>query len=168
MASEAPFRLSGKTFYCTVVAIESSVGPEGGPSGLERLLWEQEAAGSSPAAPTNLRRRLSAVAAAKVGYYFTSDRVLLLRLASHPSYTSCMWHYVYILQNEKRCNYVGLTDNVEDRLIRHNRGEISSTSKYGPWNIIHFSAFVTREKAAAYEKYLKSGSGRTFRQRHLI
>jgi hypothetical protein len=34
--------------------------------------------------------------------------------------------------------------------------------------ICHFVAFESREKAAEYEKYLKSGSGRTFRQRHLV
>src|SRR3989344_9430761 len=79
-----------------------------------------------------------------------------------------MWHYVYILQNERGRHYIGLTDNIDDRLSRHNRGEIPSTNKYKPWKIIHFATFLTREKAAAYEKYLKSGSGTTFRQRHLI
>ncbi|HBH20305.1 MAG TPA: hypothetical protein DEB30_00890 [Candidatus Peribacter riflensis] len=78
-----------------------------------------------------------------------------------------MWHYVYILQNERGKQYVGLTDNVEDRLGRHNRGEIQSTAKYRPWSVIHFAAFPSRDKAAIYEKYLKSGSGTTFRQKHL-
>jgi len=79
-----------------------------------------------------------------------------------------MWHYVYILQNERGYKYVGLTDDIDDRLARHNREEIPSTSKYRPWKMIHFSAFEMRKKAAEYEKYLKSGSGRTFTQRHLI
>ncbi|MDD5055126.1 MAG: GIY-YIG nuclease family protein [Candidatus Peribacteraceae bacterium] len=79
-----------------------------------------------------------------------------------------MWHFVYILQNEHGRQYVGLTDDVEDRLARHNRGEVPSTAKYTPWSLLHFSAFRSREKAAAYERYLKSGSGTTFRQRHLM
>ncbi|MFH1444551.1 MAG: GIY-YIG nuclease family protein [Candidatus Peregrinibacteria bacterium] len=79
-----------------------------------------------------------------------------------------MWHYIYILQNERGQQYVGLTDDVDDRLARHNRGEIPSTAKIRPWTLLHFAAFPTREKAAAYEKYLKSGSGTTFRQRHLV
>ena len=78
-----------------------------------------------------------------------------------------MWQYVYLLQNERGRQYVGLTDDVDDRLARHNRGEISSTAKYMPWTVIHYAAFATREKAAAYEKYLKSGSGTSFRHRHL-
>lgn len=78
-----------------------------------------------------------------------------------------MWHYVYILQNEKGRFYVGLTDDIVDRLSRHNRGEINSTTKYKPWKICHFSAFESRKKAAEYEQYLKSGSGREFRRRHL-
>ena len=79
-----------------------------------------------------------------------------------------MWHYVYILQNERGYHYVGLTNDIDDRLMRHNRGEIPSTAKYKPWKIRHFAAFDSREKAAKYERYLKSGSGRTFRQRHLL
>lgn len=79
-----------------------------------------------------------------------------------------MWHHVYILQNKQGRQYIGLTADVVDRLARHNRKEISSTAKYGPWEIIHFAAFPNREKAAAYEKYLKSGSGTEFRRRHLV
>ena len=79
-----------------------------------------------------------------------------------------MWRYVYILQNALGRQYVGLTDDVEDRLARHNRDEVPSTAKYTPWNLIHFSVFRSRENAATYERYLKPGSGTTFRQRHLV
>ena len=78
-----------------------------------------------------------------------------------------MWHFVYILRNDKGYQYVGLTDNVEKRLIRHNQGSVPSTANYKPWKIVNFTAFPTREQAAAYEKYLKSGSGTMFRYRHL-
>jgi putative endonuclease len=78
-----------------------------------------------------------------------------------------MWHYVYILKNERGYQYVGLTDNLEKRLVKHNEGAVSSTSKYRPWTIVHFTAFPTREQAAQFEKYLKSGSGTIFRYRHL-
>ena len=82
-------------------------------------------------------------------------------------YTLCMWHYTYVLENQKGYQYIGLTDDLDDRLMRHNRGEISSTAKYRPWQIINFTAFPTREQASAYERYLKSGSGTTFRHKHL-
>ncbi|MBI3331785.1 GIY-YIG nuclease family protein [Candidatus Peregrinibacteria bacterium] len=79
-----------------------------------------------------------------------------------------MWHFVYILRNKDGKNYVGLTDDIDDRLARHNRGEISSTAKFAPWEMAHFAAFKTRKKAAIYEKYLKSGSGTAFRNKHLV
>ena len=79
-----------------------------------------------------------------------------------------MWHYTYIIENPKGYQYVGITDDLDDRLERHNRGEIPSTAKYRPWQLMNFTAFPIREQAAAYEKYLKSGSGTTFRQRHLV
>ena len=79
-----------------------------------------------------------------------------------------MWHYTYILENKKGYQYVGLTDDLNDRLERHNRGEIPSTAKYKPWKIVNFNAFPTRKQAAHFEKYLKSGSGTMFRYRHLV
>ena len=78
-----------------------------------------------------------------------------------------MWHYVYILRNERGYQYVGLTEDVEQRLIKHNQGTIPSTAKYKPWKVVNFTAFPTREQAAQFEKYLKSGSGTMFRFRHL-
>jgi predicted GIY-YIG superfamily endonuclease len=77
-------------------------------------------------------------------------------------------HYVYILKNERGKKYVGCTDDLKDRLIRHNRGEVPSTAKLVPWYIAHYSAFLDKKRAYDYEKYLKSGSGRSFVERHLI
>ncbi len=78
-----------------------------------------------------------------------------------------MWHFTYIIENPRGYQYVGITDDLDDRVERHNRGEIKSTAKYKPWKIVNFTAFPTRKQAAEYEKYLKSGSGTTFRYRHL-
>ena len=63
--------------------------------------------------------------------------------------------------------YIGLADDLNDRIGRHNRGEISSTAKYRPWKLINFTAFPTRKQAADYEQYLKSGSGTVFRHKRL-
>ena len=79
-----------------------------------------------------------------------------------------MWHYVYVLQNERGYQYVGLADDLKQRIDAHNRGEMPSTAKYKPWKIVNFTAFPAREQAAAYERYLKSGSGTTFRHKHLV
>ena len=79
-----------------------------------------------------------------------------------------MFHYVYLLTSEldPDRHYVGLTDNLETRLAAHNSGKVTHTSKYKPWRIEATIAFRDRPKAAAFEKYLKSGSGREFARRH--
>ena len=70
--------------------------------------------------------------------------------------------YVYILQSESNPMrfYVGLTDNLKDRLRRHNAGEVSHTAKLKPWRTKTAIAFADRERAAAFEQYLKLWSGR--------
>lgn len=77
--------------------------------------------------------------------------------------------YVYILNSllvQDRM-YVGYTQNLENRLKEHNAGECAHSSKYKPWAVMTYIAFDTKEKAIAFEKYLKSGSGRSFAKRHL-
>jgi len=78
------------------------------------------------------------------------------------------YSYVYQLVSED-CpdrHYVGLTDDVKDRLRRHNAGEVAHTAKYRPWRIQVAIAFTNRNKASDFEQYLKSHSGRAFAKRH--
>jgi putative endonuclease len=77
--------------------------------------------------------------------------------------------YVYILLSEQDATrrYTGLTDNLEARLKSHNQGNNPHTSKYRPWQIETAIAFRSREKATAFEKYLKSHSGRAFAKKRL-
>jgi len=51
-------------------------------------------------------------------------------------------------------------------VAKHNRGEVGHTAKFMPWRIETAVAFLSRDKAAAFELYLKSGSGRAFARRH--
>ncbi len=76
--------------------------------------------------------------------------------------------YVYVLQSLKEEGrfYVGLADDLRERLGRHNAGEILHTAKFRPWAIKNAVAFRERDRAAAFERYLKSGSGRAFAKRH--
>ena len=78
------------------------------------------------------------------------------------------FHYVYILvsESDETRHYTGLTENMEARLKTHNAGQVSHTAKYRPWRIEIATAFHSREKAAAFEKYLKSHSGRAFATKH--
>lgn len=77
--------------------------------------------------------------------------------------------YVYILESlsEPGRYYTGLTTDLRDRLQRHNAGEVQHTSKYGPWRVNTYIAFSDDGRAAAFEQYLKSGSGRAFATKHL-
>jgi len=76
--------------------------------------------------------------------------------------------YVYVLLNvnDETRRYTGLTDDLKARLKSHNQGNNPHTSKYRPWRIETAIAFRSREKAAAFEKYLKSHSGRAFASKH--
>jgi len=77
--------------------------------------------------------------------------------------------YVYILQSEQCTNhfYTGITDNLNARLSKHNSGEVAQMSKYRPWHIKTYVGFTDDVRALAFEKYLKSGSGRAFAKKHL-
>lgn len=78
-------------------------------------------------------------------------------------------HYVYILQSVERPDqhYTGLCEDVHKRLTAHNAGQSPHTAKYKPWRIVSFHYFEDIETAAAFERYLKSGSGRAFANKHL-
>ena len=71
--------------------------------------------------------------------------------------------YVYILESlDSQHFHVGITDDLRARLAKHNAGEVTHTSKYGPWKLRTYIAFSDERKAFAFEKYLKSASGRAF------
>ena len=76
--------------------------------------------------------------------------------------------YVYILQSLSYPErfYDGITEDLKFRLKKHNAGEVSHTAKYKPWTIKNYFAFEDHEKAYAFERYLKSGSGRAFAKKH--
>ena len=76
-------------------------------------------------------------------------------------------HYVYILQSIPRPDqfYTGVCEDVGKRLEAHNRSP--HTSKFKPWRLCSFHWFAEATTATAFERYLKSGSGREFARRHL-
>jgi predicted GIY-YIG superfamily endonuclease len=77
--------------------------------------------------------------------------------------------YVYILQsiNQPEQHYVGHTDDLHDRLKRHNAGEVPHTSRLRPWRIKTAFAFSDPGQAILFERYLKSSSGRAFAKKRL-
>ena len=76
--------------------------------------------------------------------------------------------YVYTLIDQSaEHRYVGVTDDLTDRLSRHNRGEMRHTAKHRPWRIESAIAFESRVNATRMETYLKSHAGREWAKRHL-
>lgn len=76
--------------------------------------------------------------------------------------------YVYILHSvEGDHYYTGITDDLRARLENHNAGRVPHTSKYRPWNLKTYVAFSDVDQAFAFEKYLKSPSGRAFVKKRL-
>lgn len=76
--------------------------------------------------------------------------------------------YVYILKRSDNTFYTGCTNDLKDRLDRHQKGYVDSTKNYLPVELVYYCAFQNKDKAFAFEKYLKSGSGIAFRNKHLL
>ncbi len=77
--------------------------------------------------------------------------------------------YVYILQcvSEPDRHYTGVTENLRNRLKDHNAGKVPHTSKFKPWRLNTYVAFSDPDRTYAFEKYLKSHSGRAFAGKRL-
>ena len=76
---------------------------------------------------------------------------------------------VYILESlgpsEHFC--VGTTEDLPTRLRDHNDGKSPHTAKHRPWRVKSYVAFSDQGRALAFERYLKTGSGRAFAKKRL-
>jgi putative endonuclease len=69
-----------------------------------------------------------------------------------------MKYYVYILRSLKNNDlYVGSTDDIENRLKRHNSGFIKSTKPYRPWELLEYKDYNSRSEAVKNERFFKTG-----------
>lgn len=77
--------------------------------------------------------------------------------------------YVYILRSlsDSSRHYTGVTEDLRARVAKHNTGGVPHTSKYVPWELKTYVAFTDHGQALAFEKYLKSASGRAFAKKRL-
>jgi len=76
--------------------------------------------------------------------------------------------YVYVLSSVAGASrhYTGWTEDLDKRLKAHNAGQCPPSARFRPWRVETAVALRSREKAVAFEKYLKSHSGRAFALRH--
>ncbi len=78
--------------------------------------------------------------------------------------------YVYLIRsiNHSTRLYSGFSTNVSQRLKDHNSGKSVHTNKYKPWQLEACFVFRKKKTALDFERYLKSPSGRAFRNKRLI
>ncbi len=75
--------------------------------------------------------------------------------------------YGYIIRSIKDSNrYIGVTQDFEERLAKHNAGGSPYTAKHKPWTLETIIGFTEKSKAHAFERYLKTGSGFAFAKKH--
>lgn len=64
--------------------------------------------------------------------------------------------YTYLARCIDQSLYTGITNNIENREIKHNTGNGGSyTSKKFPLKIVYFETFSTRSEAAKREQQIK-------------
>jgi predicted GIY-YIG superfamily endonuclease len=75
---------------------------------------------------------------------------------------------VYVLRSLKEPDrqYIGRTADMASRLASHNAGESPHTARQAPWQVVVLVQFLDESRASAFEKFLKSASGRAFVQEH--
>jgi len=68
-----------------------------------------------------------------------------------------MKYYVYILFSEAFDTYYkGQTNNLQERVLRHNSGFEKATARYRPWSLVWFTEKKNRSEAVLLEKKLKN------------
>ena len=64
--------------------------------------------------------------------------------------------YVYVLKSKKYDQlYIGSTNDLRARVLKHNRGEIKSTKNKRPYIVLYYEAYRIESDARRREKMLK-------------
>ena len=67
-----------------------------------------------------------------------------------------MPYFVYIIQSEKDGSfYVGSTQDLDERLSRHNQGRSQYTKTKRPWKLAYFEEYPNRSSAVRRENQIK-------------
>ena len=67
--------------------------------------------------------------------------------------------YIYIIKSKEGRFYVGSTENLGNRLKKHNQKMSFWTSRFSDWEIIYTEKFKTRKEALCREQIIKSYKG---------
>jgi putative endonuclease len=69
-----------------------------------------------------------------------------------------MYYFTYMLKSitpGTKKTYVGYTDNIDKRLIKHNSNKGAKSTKGYKWLLIYTKKFMTKSEAMSYEYKLK-------------
>lgn len=78
-------------------------------------------------------------------------------------------YFVYLLESLKDGGwYIGFSEDVHQRLIKHNAGDNASARDRGPLRLVYYEAYLHKMDALGREKFLKSGSGHRFLKKQLF
>ena len=79
-----------------------------------------------------------------------------------------MFYYIYVLYSLKDQNfYTGYTNNLNERIKKHNNKEVLSTKNRLPIVLIYWEGCLNQQDATRREKYLKSGNGKIYLKNRL-
>ena len=73
-----------------------------------------------------------------------------------------MWFTYIIYSTTIDKYYVGVTENIEWRLERHNLGWGSFTKRGIPWDLVYYETFSSKSKALMREKEIKNKKSRNY------
>ena len=66
-----------------------------------------------------------------------------------------MFHLYIIQSTIKNWKYIGVTENIEKRLLLHNSGATKSSKPCRPLKVIYSEAYNTKTEALIRERHLK-------------
>ncbi len=74
-----------------------------------------------------------------------------------------MAYFVYIIESEKDGTYyIGSTQDIEERLQRHNQGRSKYTRTKQPWKLIYFEEYKDRTAAIKKELVIKQRKSKDY------
>ncbi|HDH07428.1 MAG TPA: GIY-YIG nuclease family protein [Candidatus Moranbacteria bacterium] len=77
-------------------------------------------------------------------------------------------YYTYVLKSKlDKKLYIGFTDNLKNRILSHNKGEVNATRNRRPLELVYYEACKNKTKAIEREKYFKTGFGRRFLKKRI-
>ena len=74
--------------------------------------------------------------------------------------------YTYIIYSISADRYyIGQTNNLHNRIAKHNAKLVRSTKAFAPWTLVYFEEFNSRTEAIKRERFLKAQKSKIFIQK---